>query len=100
MTFGGGWHTLPQVPQFLREVNGVSHPLEGTPSQSPNPGVQPLVVSYPHTPPAHMALTTFNGLHAPPHTPQLLMSLDKTLHVEPPSPQQVVPAGQQPRSEP
>src|SRR5207245_1911316 len=61
----GSAQVAPQAPQLFNVVNGVSHPLVGSPSQSPQPGAQTGT----HFPPMQLVvpcgLTQFN-----PHAPQ------------------------------
>ena len=59
----------PHAPQFVSVVSGVSHPLPGLPSQSPNP---PLQLDTPHLPATQFGVPPAAG-HTFPHCPQLLM---------------------------
>jgi hypothetical protein len=63
--------TLPHAPQFEPDdVRSVSHPFDGSPSQSPHPVAH---VPTPHLAPEHDAVATWAPRgHACPQAPQLL----------------------------
>lgn len=62
----GTEHARPQAPQLAGAARSVSHPLDGSPSQFANPGLQ----ANPQEPPAHAALALVGVAQARPHAPQ------------------------------
>jgi hypothetical protein len=64
-------HTTPHAPQLNTVFRDDSHPVNGFPSQLPNPGLQATIW---HVPLSH-ALVAFGAMQLRPHAPQLFMLL-------------------------
>ena len=57
---------IPQLPQSVSVVSGVSHPFSNKPSQSPKPAMH----AKPHTPSLHAGAAFGRSGHSRKHVPQ------------------------------
>lgn len=81
--------TLPQVPQFASVLRLVSHPFNGSLSQSPKPSLQAATTQLPPV----QAIVAFGAEQTWPQLPQLLGSVSVSTGLQVPDSQQL-PASQ------